>query len=65
MASGYRRSGTSNKMESSIASSWGKSAVWAGYEGVRFTDAASADAVGTDLTPTERVRIDSAGQVLF
>ena len=64
LASGYRRSETSNKMDSSIAVSWGKSAVWAGYQSIRFyVDAASADAVGTDLTPTERMRIDSSGNV--
>ena len=64
LANGYRRSGTSNKMESSIAVSWAKSAVWAGHESIRFyADAASADAVGTDLTPTERMRIKSSGNV--
>ena len=64
LASGYRRSETSNKMDSSIAASWGKSAVWAGHQSIRFyVDAASADAVGTDLTPTERMRIDSSGNV--
>lgn len=64
LASGYKRSETSNKMDSSIAASWGKTAVWAGSESIRFyTDAASADAVGTDLTPTERMRINSSGNV--
>ena len=64
LASGYKRSETSNKMDSSIAASWGKTAVWTGSESIRFyTDAASADAVGTDLTPTERMRIDSSGNV--
>ena len=64
MATGYRRSSTSNKMESSIASSWAKSAVGAYYDGIRFyADTASADAVGTDLTPTERMRIHASGCV--
>jgi hypothetical protein len=64
LANGYRRSETSNKMDSSIAASWAKSAVWVGSESIRFyADAASADAVGTDLTPTERMRINSSGNV--
>ena len=62
VASGYKYSGTSNKMDSAVAASWGKTAVWTGYESIRFyADAASADAVGTDLTPTERMRVDHHG----
>lgn len=62
LASGYRRSETANKMDSSIAASWAKTAVWAGHESIRFyVDAASADAVGTDLTPTERMRVNATG----
>ena len=62
LASGYRRSETANKMDSSIAASWAKTAVWAGHESIRFyVDAASADAVGTDLTPTERMRVKATG----
>ena len=64
MATGYRRSSTANKMESSVASSWAKSAVGAYYDGIRFyADIASADSVGTTLTPTERMRITSDGKV--
>ena len=64
MATGYRRSGTANKMESSYGSSWAKSAITANYGTVRFyTDTAAADAIGTDLIPTERMRIDSSGNV--
>ena len=64
LASGYKYSETSNKMDSAVAASWGKSAVWTGYETIKFyVDAASADAVGTDLTPTERMQIDSTGGV--
>jgi hypothetical protein len=66
MASGYKHSATANKMASSVAASWGKSAVWAGHSSIRFyTDTASADAVGTDITPTERLRIDAAGNLLL
>ena len=64
LASGYKYTDTHNKMASSYASSWAKSAVGVGYGYVRFfTDAPSTDSVGTDLTPTERMRIDSSGNV--
>ena len=65
LANGYRYSGTADKMQSSLSSSWAKSAVgvYSGYIGF-FTDAASADTIGTDLTPTERMRIDSSGNLL-
>ena len=64
LASGYKYTDTHSKMASSYASLWAKSAVGVGYGYVRFfTDAASTDSVGTDLTPTERMRIDSLGNV--
>ena len=62
MATGYRRSSTANKMESSIATSWAKSAIAANYgQIILYTDPASADAVGTTLTPTERLRVYDNG----
>jgi len=64
MATGYRYTDTANKMQSSHGSSWAKSAITANYGTVRFyTDAAAANAIGTDLVPTERMRIDSSGKV--
>jgi hypothetical protein len=64
MATGYKYTGTANKMQSSHGSSWAKSAITANYGTVRFyTDAAAANAIGTDLVPTERMRISSAGKV--
>lgn len=64
MATGYRRSAIANRMESSIATSWAKSAVTANYGTIRFyTDSAAVNAVGTTLQPTERMRIDNAGNV--
>ena len=62
MATGYRRSSTANKMESSIGTSWAKSAIAANYgQIILYTDPASADAVGTTLTPTERLRVYDNG----
>ena len=64
LANGYRYSGTANKMQSSLSSSWAKSAVAAMSGRISFyVDAASADAIGTDLTPTERVRIEADGDL--
>ena len=64
MATGYKYTDTANKMQSSYGSSWAKSAITANYGTVRFyTDAAAANAIGTDLVPTERMRIDSGGKV--
>ena len=64
MATGYKYTDTANKMQSSHGSSWAKSAITANYGTVRFyTDVAAANAIGTDLVPTERMRIDSSGHV--
>jgi hypothetical protein len=64
LASGYRYSATSNGFASSFSSSWAKSAVALNEGTVRFyTDTAAAVAAGTDVTPSERMRITSAGNV--
>lgn len=64
LASGYKVTGTANKYASSYASSWAKTAVACHYGGIRFfADAAATVAVGTDITPTERMRITESGKV--
>ena len=64
LANGYRCSSNANAFASSYASSWAKSAVSLNYGTIRFyTDTAATTAVGTDVTPTERMRIDSSGNV--
>ena len=65
VASGYKHTSTSNKFESSTASAWARTAIGCFYEGIRFyTDAAATVAVGTDITPSERMRIDASGNLL-
>jgi hypothetical protein len=66
MANGYRFSTTSNGFASSFSSSYAKSAISCGTAtgGITFyTDTAATVAAGTDVTPTERMRIDSSGNV--
>jgi hypothetical protein len=66
MANGYRFSVTSNGFASSFSSSYAKSAISCGTVagGITFyTDTATTVAAGTDVTPTERMRIDSSGNV--
>lgn len=64
LAQGYKYSDTSNAFASSIGSSWAKTAISQNYGTIRFyTDAAATTAVGTDVTPTERMRINSSGYV--
>lgn len=64
LAQGYKYTSTANKMASSLSSSWAKSAIGAYSGQIRFyTDPASSDAINTDLTPTERMRVDSAGRI--
>jgi hypothetical protein len=67
MANGYRNSATANGFASSLSSSYAKSAISCGTVagGITFyTDTAAAVAAGTDVTPTERMRIDSSGNLL-
>jgi hypothetical protein len=64
LAQGYKYSNTNNGFTSSIGSSWAKTAISQNYGTIRFyTDAAATTAVGTDVTPTERMRITDAGNV--
>ena len=65
IANGYKYTNTANKVASSYASSWAKSAIALNYGNTIFyNDTAATTAVGTDVTPTERMRIDSSGNVL-
>ena len=65
LASGYKYTVTADKFASSYASSWAKSAISVGGGSIRFyADTATTVAVGTDITPTERMRIDSSGNLL-
>jgi len=64
LTNGYRYSATANGFASSYSSSWAKSAIALNDGSVRFyTDTAVTTAAGTDVTPTERARIDSSGNV--
>jgi hypothetical protein len=64
VANGYKYTDTANKVASSYASSWAKSAIALNYGNTIFyNDTAATTAVGTDVTPTESMRIDSSGNV--
>ena len=65
LASGYQKTSTSNGFASSIPVEWAKSAIDVGGNGIKFfTDNASTVAVGTDIVATERVRIDTNGNMI-
>jgi hypothetical protein len=65
LAYGYRYTATANGFASSFGSSLSKSAVVLDG-GIKFyTNAATTVAAGTDVTPTERARIDSSGNFQF
>ena len=64
LANGYRYSGTANKMQSSLSSSYEKcgcSYEWSNIIYVTLHLLCN----GTDLTPTERVRIEADGDTLM
>jgi hypothetical protein len=64
IANGYQQTNTANGFASSYSTSWSKTAVALHYGTIRFyTDNAVTTAAGTDVTPTERMRIDSSGNV--
>jgi hypothetical protein len=64
VANGYRHTATANGFASGFSSSFAKSAISLNEGTVRFyTDTAATTAAGTDVTPTERARIDSSGNV--
>jgi hypothetical protein len=67
IASGYKYSATAGGFASSYSSSWAKTAISLGTtSGVIsfYTDTAATVVAGTDVTPTERARIDSSGNLL-
>jgi hypothetical protein len=67
LANGYKRSATANGFASSIGVSWAKTAIGLGVSTgaiTFYTDAAATVANGTDVTPTERMRIDSSGNLI-
>jgi hypothetical protein len=62
IGNGIRHSTTSNGFASSYSPSFAKTAIALNEGTIRFySDGATAVAAGTDLTPTERMRIDSSG----
>jgi len=65
LASGYKLSSTTNGFASSFGGAWSKSAIEVGGGGaIRFfVDPETTVSVGTDISPTERMRIDSSGNV--
>jgi hypothetical protein len=64
LASGYQR-GTSTTYKSSVGVEWAKSAISVEYGTIRFmTNAPTTVAVGTDITPSERMQINSSGNLL-
>lgn len=64
LGSGYQYSATSGGFASSVPVGWDKSALAVGSGGIRFyADAATTVAVGTDITPTQRMVIDYNGNV--
>jgi hypothetical protein len=64
LASGYQR-GISGVYKSSTGAGWAKSAISIEYGAIKFfTDDITTVAVGTDITPSERARIDSSGSLL-
>lgn len=68
LANGYKRSATASGFASSTSSSWAKTAIGLGVTtgAISFyADSAATTANGTDVTPTERVRYASGGEVYF
>jgi hypothetical protein len=64
IGSGYQQSNTANGFASSVPVGWDKSAISVGSGGIKFyADAVTTVAVGTDITPTQRMLIDYNGNV--
>lgn len=63
MAYGYGYSATANGFASSFSSSLAKAAVSLAGNIIFYTDSAATTAVGTDVTPTERMRILTTGNI--
>jgi hypothetical protein len=63
---GYAWSNTSSAWASSIGSATARSSIAVGAGTIQFyTNTSSTVAVGTDITPTERMRIESSGNLLI
>jgi hypothetical protein len=68
IANGYKRSATASGFASSVGTSWAKTAIGLGVSTGAITfyaDSAATVANGTDVTPTERARITSGGQLVL
>jgi hypothetical protein len=66
IGNGIRHSTTANGFASSYSPSWAKTAIALNEGTIRFfSDGATTVAAGTDITPTERMRIDSNGNLQF
>jgi hypothetical protein len=65
LGSGVRYSSTANAYASSSGDAWARTAINVGYGAIKFSTAAEATvSVGTNTTLTERVRINSTGDLL-
>jgi len=66
IGNGIRHSTTSNGFASSYSPSFAKTAIALNEGTIRFfSDGATTVAAGTDITPTERMRVDSSGNVII
>ena len=68
LANGYKWSNTASGFASSIGTSWAKTAIGLGVgtgDITFYADPAGTVANGTDVTPTERLRVKSTGQTRF
>jgi hypothetical protein len=64
VASGYQRSATSNGFASSVPVTWARSALVVGGSAISlYADDTATVAVGTDITPTLRLKVDYLGNV--
>ena len=64
MASGYKHTTTPNQFASSHLDNWGRSAIGVGHGRIVFyVDTPTSIAAGTDITATERMRINATGLV--
>ena len=65
LANGYQRGTTGSNFKSSVGVDWAKSAIDVGYGAIKFyVDPAATVALGTVITPTPKVTIDSSGNLL-
>ena len=64
LSQGYQYSYSSNGWASSFSPSLSRTAIWLGNSIRFYADPADTVPAGTDITPTERMRIDSSGNVM-